>query len=139
MSSSAHSNSKFSLITDKVCRLITRSNKLKVGDPAAKSLAHEIAMALATAFTQHGNATTLFSPLLLSCATELRDKSGPNGRLVTLPDWKAISEVDPRIKSHPLFPKIVGYHQATSPIATPAAPQPPSPLTPTPAAPTPNS
>ncbi|KIK34150.1 hypothetical protein CY34DRAFT_17920 [Suillus luteus UH-Slu-Lm8-n1] len=122
--SSAHSNSEFALVTDK------------------SSLAHEIAMALATAFAQHGNAATSFSPLLLSCAAELRDKSGPNGRLVTLPDWNAISEVDPRIKSHPLFPKTVGYHQATSPIAPPATPWPPSPLTPTPttpAAPTPTT
>ncbi|KAG1766643.1 hypothetical protein EDD22DRAFT_950411 [Suillus occidentalis] len=88
-------------------------------------------MALATAFAQHGNAATLFSLLLLSCAAELRDKSGPNGKLIALPDWNAISEVDPRIKSHPLFPKTVGYHQQTSPITPPVAPQLPSPLTPT--------
>jgi hypothetical protein len=50
MSSSAHSNAEFALVTDKVCRLMTRSNKLKVGDPAAKTLAHEIAMALVSDF-----------------------------------------------------------------------------------------
>ncbi|KAG2744273.1 hypothetical protein P692DRAFT_20877861, partial [Suillus brevipes Sb2] len=137
MSSSAHSNAEFALVTDKVCRLMTRSNKLKVGDPAAKTLAHEIAMALTTAFAQHGNAATSFSPLLLSCAAELRDKMGANGRLAALPDWNTISDCDPQIKSHPLFLKTVGYAQSNSAMPPPAVPRPQSPMTPTPATPTP--
>ncbi|KAG2748629.1 hypothetical protein P692DRAFT_20874383 [Suillus brevipes Sb2] len=139
MSSSAHSNAEFALVTDKVCRLMTRSNKLKVGDPAAKTLAHEIAMALTTAFAQHGNAATSFSPLLLSCAAELRDKMGANGRLAALPNWNTISDCDPQIKSHPLFPKTVGYAQPNSAMPPPAVPRPmtPTPATPAPAPPTP--
>ncbi|KAG2756753.1 hypothetical protein P692DRAFT_20868400 [Suillus brevipes Sb2] len=135
MSSSTRSNAEFALVTDKVCRLMTRSNKLKVGDPVAKTLAHEIAMALTTTFAQHGNAATSFSPLLLSCMAELRDKMGPNSRLAALPDWNTISDCDPWITSHPLFPKTVGYAQPTLAIPPPAAPRPPSPLTPTPATP----
>jgi hypothetical protein len=52
MSSSVHSNAEFALVTDKVCWLMTRSKKLKVDDPATKTLTHEIAMALVSLFFQ---------------------------------------------------------------------------------------
>ncbi|KAG2741736.1 hypothetical protein P692DRAFT_20750065, partial [Suillus brevipes Sb2] len=54
-----------------------------------------------------------------------------------LPDWNTISDCDPRIKSHPLFPKTVGYAQPNSAMPPPAVPRPQSPMTPTPATPTP--
>ncbi|KAG2743341.1 hypothetical protein P692DRAFT_20878742 [Suillus brevipes Sb2] len=62
---------------------------------------------------------------------------GANGRLAALPDWNTISDCDPRIKSHPLFPKTVGYAQPNSAMPPPAVPRPQSPMTPTPTTPTP--
>ncbi|KAG1849742.1 hypothetical protein F4604DRAFT_1934769 [Suillus subluteus] len=138
MSSSQQANDVFNLVAKKVHRLIARFSKLKVGDPAAKPLAHEIAVTLATAFAQHGNAATSLAPKLLSCVAEIRDKSGPNGKLKALPDWNAISDDDLHIRNHPLFPKTVGYKPLTFPTAPPAAPPtPPAPLTPGPHAPSP--
>ncbi|KAG2028989.1 hypothetical protein BDR03DRAFT_988052 [Suillus americanus] len=134
MSSSQHANDTLNLVTKKIDQLVKRSEKLKASDPAAKTLAHEIA---ATAFAQHGNAATLLAPLLLSCAAKIRDKSGVNGKLKALPDWGTISDEDPRIHTHPLFPKSVGYRHP-QPLAPPAVlaelpmPLPPAPLTPAP-------
>ncbi|KAG2336360.1 hypothetical protein BDR05DRAFT_953413 [Suillus weaverae] len=95
MSSSQHTNAKLNLVTDKICRLVTRSNKMAVGDLAAKPLAHDIAMTLVSAFAQHGNATTSLSPLLLSCTADIWDNSGLNGKLVLIPDWNNVSDHDP--------------------------------------------
>ncbi|KAG1768245.1 hypothetical protein EV702DRAFT_1253446 [Suillus placidus] len=142
MSSSQHANAELNLITQQICWLVTRSNKLKVGDPAAKTFAHQIAMTLATAFTQHGNAATSLVPLLLSCAAKIQDKSGPNGKLKALPDWNAISDDDDRIQNHHLFPKTIGYQYPSStpppPATPPPAPQQAAPLTPSPTIPAPN-
>ncbi|KAG1856770.1 hypothetical protein F4604DRAFT_1931768 [Suillus subluteus] len=118
MSSSQQANDTFNLVAEKVHWLIARSSKLKVSDLAAKPLAHEIAVTLATAFAQHGNAATSLAPKLLSC--------------------NAISDDDLRIRNHPLFPKTIGYKPPTCPPAPPAAPPtPPAPLTPGPRAPSP--
>ncbi|KAG1842962.1 hypothetical protein F4604DRAFT_1938408 [Suillus subluteus] len=108
MSSSQHTNDTLNLVVKKIDWLVKRSEKLKASDPAAKTLAHEIAVTLATAFTQHGNAATSLAPLLLSCMAEIRDKSGANGKLKALPNWGTISDNDPWIRTHPLFPKSVG-------------------------------
>ncbi|KAG1839661.1 hypothetical protein DFJ58DRAFT_733251 [Suillus subalutaceus] len=137
MSSSQHANNALNLVAEKIDRLVKRSEKLKASTPAAKTLAHEIA---ATAFAQHGNAATSLAPLLLSCAAEIRDKNGINGKLKALPDWGTISDEDPQILTHPLFPKSVGYRHP-QPLAPPAilaelpAPLPPAPSTPTPVQP----
>ncbi|KAG1837175.1 hypothetical protein DFJ58DRAFT_734528 [Suillus subalutaceus] len=138
MSSSQQANDAFNLVAKKIHQLIASSSKLQVGDPAAKPLAHEIAMTLATAFAQHGNATTSVAPKLLSCAAEIRAKSGPNGKLKALPDWNAILDDDLRIRNHPLFPKTVRYKPPTCPPTPPTAlPAPPAPLTLGPRAPSP--
>ncbi|KAG1823862.1 uncharacterized protein BJ212DRAFT_1476716 [Suillus subaureus] len=71
MSSTEIANNTFNLVAGKIGRLITRSQKLKDGDPTAKILAHEIAVTLATALAQHGNTVTLLSPKLLSCTAEI--------------------------------------------------------------------
>ncbi|KAG2345441.1 hypothetical protein BDR05DRAFT_946938 [Suillus weaverae] len=116
---------------DEFCWLVTRSTKLKVGDPAAKALAHEIASTLATALAQHGSTATSLPPLLLSCAAEIRANCSLNGRLKTLPDWNIILDDDPRIHLHPLFQKTVGYQYPQSPATPPAVPTtPPAHMTP---------
>ncbi|KAG1738084.1 uncharacterized protein EDB91DRAFT_1249380 [Suillus paluster] len=137
MSSAQDANDALDLVSDKIARLITRSEKLKQGDAAAKSLAHEIAITLVGAFAQYGNAATSFAPRLLSCTAEIWDNSGPNGKLRGLPDWTQISDDNPRIRVHPLFHKTVSYtHPAeasmtlspiTSPTPTPSPPPAPAP------------
>ncbi|KAG0701029.1 hypothetical protein DFH29DRAFT_876208 [Suillus ampliporus] len=129
MSSAQEANNAFNLVTDKISRLITRSQKMKAGDADAKRLAHEIAVTLATAFAQHGSAATSFSPRLLSCTAEIWDNSAPNGKLKGLPDWAAISDDDVRIRDHPLFYKTVGFAYPSSTPSSPA-PAPPAPAAP---------
>ncbi|KAG1721096.1 uncharacterized protein EDB91DRAFT_1256682 [Suillus paluster] len=129
MSSTQDANDALDLVSDKIARLITQSEKLKQGDAAAKSLAHEIAITLVGAFTQYGNAATSFTPRLLSCAAKIRDNSGPNGKLRGLPDWTQISDDDPHIRVHPLFHKTVGYTHPAGPStqeARLASPVPPA-------------
>ncbi|KAG1884386.1 hypothetical protein F4604DRAFT_1919561 [Suillus subluteus] len=124
MLSTEIANNTFNLVAEKIGHLITRSQKLKDGDPTAKILAHEIAVTLATALAQHGNAATSLLPKLLSCVAEIRDKSGPNGKLKALPDWAKVSEDDLRIWPHPLFHKTVGYERPISSLTQPAVPAP---------------
>ncbi|KAG1752341.1 uncharacterized protein EDB91DRAFT_1243120 [Suillus paluster] len=98
-------------------------------DAADKSLAHEIAITLVGAFTRYGNAATSFTPRLLSCAAEIWDKSGPNGKLRGLPDWMQILDDDPCIQVHPLFHKTIGYTRLVGPStqeACLASPVPPA-------------
>ncbi|KAG1730908.1 hypothetical protein EDB19DRAFT_1912746 [Suillus lakei] len=109
MSSAQDGNIAFNLVRNKISRLITRWAKLKEGDPAAKSLSRDIAVAFTTALSQHGHAATSFTPMLLSCAAKIQDKSGPDGRLKGVPDWSSVSDDNPRIQGHPLFHKTVGY------------------------------
>ncbi|KAG1740979.1 hypothetical protein EDB19DRAFT_1828364 [Suillus lakei] len=149
MSSAQDANIAFNLVHDKISCLITRWAKLKEGDPAAKSLSRDIAMTFispsflsdffqTTALSQHGNAATSFTPMLLSCAAEIRDKSGPDGRLKGVPDWLSVLDDNPCIWGHPLFHKTVGYaypaSAQTPPAASTTAPAvAPSPCPPTPA------
>ncbi|KAG1743972.1 uncharacterized protein EDB91DRAFT_1246856 [Suillus paluster] len=138
MSSTQDANDALDLVSDKIAQLITRSEKLKQGDAAAKSLAHEIAITLVGAFAQYGNAATSFTPRLLSCAAEIRDNSGLNGKLRGLTDWTQISDDDPHIWVHPHFHKTVSYTRPAealmtlSPIPSPT-PTPSPPPTPAPA------
>lgn len=46
MSSSAEANTALNLVTKTIQCFITRFNKLQVGDPAAKTLTHDIAITL---------------------------------------------------------------------------------------------
>ncbi|KAG1721906.1 uncharacterized protein EDB91DRAFT_1256311 [Suillus paluster] len=129
MSSAQDANDALDLVSDKIARLITQSEKLKQGDAAAKSLAHEIAITLVGAFAQYGNAVTSFAPRLLSCAVEIQDNSSLNGKLRGLPDWTQISDDDPHIRVHPLFHKTVGYTRPAGPStqeARLASPVPPA-------------
>ncbi|KAG1854641.1 hypothetical protein F4604DRAFT_1932704 [Suillus subluteus] len=120
MSSAQQANDALNLVGEKINWLVKRSEKLKASDPAAKTLAHEIAMTLASQ---------------LSFA-EIRDKSSTNGKLKALPDWGSISDNNPQIRTHPLFPKSVGYW-CPQPLTPPAvlaelpAPLPPAPVKPT--------
>ncbi|KAG1772255.1 hypothetical protein EV702DRAFT_1201646 [Suillus placidus] len=107
MSAAQNANDALSLVAEKVRRLIMRAQKLKEGDPAARPMAHEIAVTL--------------------------DKSSPNGKLKGLPDWSTTGDDDNRIRGHPLFLKMVGYQRtqspalALAPTPTPApAPAPPA-------------
>ncbi|KAG1856169.1 hypothetical protein F4604DRAFT_1932035 [Suillus subluteus] len=121
MSSAQQANDALNLVAEKIDRLVKRSEKLKASDPAAKTLAHEIAVTLASQ---------------LSFA-EIWDKSGAIGKLKALPDWGSISDNDPWIHTHPLFPKSVGY-QHPQPLMPPAVlADLPTPLPPTPSTPTP--
>jgi hypothetical protein len=63
-----------------------------------------------TGITQHARSATLLSPILLSCAAKIRDKSGLNGKLQALPDWTTICHDDEHIRGHPFFMKTLGYH-----------------------------
>ncbi|KAG1771390.1 hypothetical protein EV702DRAFT_1201999 [Suillus placidus] len=149
--SSQHTNEVLNSVTENVGRLLMRSQKLEEGDPAAKTLVHEIAVTLATAFAEHGHAATSLTPLPLSCAAEIWDNSGPNGKLKALLDWNAIADNDPHIQAHPLFMKTLGYQhpkaQQTPAVASPQstialvpptpAPSTPAPLTPAPLTPAP--
>ncbi|KAG1797826.1 uncharacterized protein HD556DRAFT_1440786 [Suillus plorans] len=125
MSTSEVSNQALNAITDKILLLVKRSQKLAEDNLAALTLAHEIAVNLATTFSQHGRTATAIAPILLSCAAEIRDKS-LNGRLKGLPDWSSISDDDIRIHAHPLYQKTVGYQlppastTALGPIPAPA-------------------
>jgi hypothetical protein len=66
----------------------------------------------ARSLREHGEASTSFSPMLLSCAAEIRDHSDSVTRkIVTLPDWSAVRMDDPRITRHPRFAKTIGYRQ----------------------------
>ncbi|KAG2045655.1 hypothetical protein BDR06DRAFT_1015431 [Suillus hirtellus] len=114
MSSSEYANKALNLVTDKIQWIIKKSEKLPMGDLAAKTLTHKIAVTL------HGHAATSVPPMLLSCTAELQYKSAPNGKLKGLPDWAMISDNDSHITSHPLFKKTIGY---TCPIPA-ALPQP---------------
>ncbi|KAG2047804.1 hypothetical protein BDR06DRAFT_1013536 [Suillus hirtellus] len=118
MSSSDEANKALNLVTETICQLITRFDKLQVGDPAAKTLTHDIAVTLSTAFTQHGRMATVIPLILLSCTAKIWDKSGPDQKLKALPDWSTISDDNNRIQSHPLFPKILGY-RPTNPLVMP--------------------
>ncbi|KAG1727966.1 uncharacterized protein EDB91DRAFT_1253712 [Suillus paluster] len=149
MSSAQDANNALDLVSDKIAQLITWSEKLKQGDAAAKSLAHEIAITLVGAFAQYGNAVTSFAPRLLSCAAEICDKSSPNGKLRGLPDWMQISDNDPHIQVHPLFHKTIGYTcpagpstqeaRLASPVSVTLSPIPsPTPLPSPPPAPAPS-
>ncbi|KAG2353898.1 hypothetical protein BDR07DRAFT_1382725 [Suillus spraguei] len=115
MSSAEHANSALNLVADKIVRLTSRAQQLKESDPSGMRVAHEIAVTLATAFTQHGKDATSLSPILLSCAAEIRDKSGPDFKLKALPDWTTVSNEDPRIRNHPLHHKTIGYQPPPSP------------------------
>ncbi|KAG1891931.1 uncharacterized protein F5891DRAFT_1209779 [Suillus fuscotomentosus] len=125
MSTSEFSNQALNTITDKILLLVKRSQKLAEDNPAALTLAHKIAMNLASAFSQHSRTATTIVLILLSCAAEIRDKS-LNGRLKGLPDWSSISDDDVRIHTHPLYPKTLGYQlppastTAPGPIPVPA-------------------
>ncbi|KAG1831484.1 hypothetical protein EV424DRAFT_1534165 [Suillus variegatus] len=90
-----------------------------MGDSAAKTLAHEIAVTLSTAFAQHRHATTSVPPMLLSCTAELQDKRALNGKLKGLPDWATISNDDSRISGHPLFNKTIVYKHLVPPASPP--------------------
>ncbi|KAG0707292.1 hypothetical protein DFH29DRAFT_995095 [Suillus ampliporus] len=100
---------------------------MKAGDADAKHMAHEIAVTLATAFTQHGSATTSFTPRLLSCTAKIWDNSTPNRKFKGLYNWAVISDDDVCIWDYSLFHKTIGYTYLTS---TPPASA-PAPLSPT--------
>ncbi|KAG2748632.1 hypothetical protein P692DRAFT_20874385, partial [Suillus brevipes Sb2] len=153
MSTAQNANQALSLVAEKVGRLLMRAQKLKEGDPASKALAHDIAVTISTSFGLFGAAATSLSPMLLSCAAEIRDNCGPNGKMRGVPDWSTVCEDDPRIRGHPLFLKTIGYQRPRSPTPAPApalaTPPPPSlqlpaasaisagPLTPIPSSPSP--
>ncbi|KAG1804575.1 hypothetical protein EV424DRAFT_1351275 [Suillus variegatus] len=132
MSSSKYANEALNLVTDKFQWIIKKSEKFPMGDLAAKTLAHEIAVTLSTAFAQHGHAATSVPPMLLSCAAELRDKRAPNGKLKGLPDWAIISNDDSCISGHLLFNKTIGY-TCPIPLVSPPTVTTPLPTHPTPA------
>jgi hypothetical protein len=46
MSTAQHANDAMSLVVEKIGRLIIRGQKMNENDPAAKALAHEIAVTL---------------------------------------------------------------------------------------------
>ncbi|KAG2095125.1 uncharacterized protein F5147DRAFT_778819 [Suillus discolor] len=79
--------------------------------------AHEIARQVSQALQQHGRLSSVISPFLLSAAAKVRVTI--NQGLV--PQWNCVRVDDPRMESHPFFPKTVGYVQpAPEPAPAPA-------------------
>ncbi|KAG2108274.1 uncharacterized protein F5147DRAFT_773856 [Suillus discolor] len=128
MSSAENANKPLNLAAKRILKLVKWSQKMREDTPALKKMAHEITMTLATAFAQHGNAATLLVPILLSCATEIQDKSTPDGRLRALPDLSVISDDDQWIQNHPLYGKTLVYWHQDSDNAPPAGPAIPTPV-----------
>ncbi|KAG1784529.1 uncharacterized protein HD556DRAFT_1315004 [Suillus plorans] len=111
MSASELANAALNAAMEDIWHLMVRSMKLQ-----ARSL------------WEHGEVSTSFSPMLLSCAAKIRDHSDPVTRkIVTLPDWSAVNMDDPRIAGHPRFMKTIGYPRPDhiTPALTIPAPQPP--------------
>ncbi|KAG2108744.1 uncharacterized protein F5147DRAFT_652731 [Suillus discolor] len=129
MSTSKVSNQALNAVADKILLLVKNSQKLAEDHLAALTLAHEIAVNLASAFSQHGRTATTIALILLSCAAEIRDNS-LNGRLKGLLDWSMISDDNICICTHPLYQKTVGYQHpltsTTAPTPIPAPVQPSS-------------
>ncbi|KAG2352883.1 hypothetical protein BDR07DRAFT_1497479 [Suillus spraguei] len=75
MSSAEHANSALNLVADKIVRLTSRAQQLKESDPSGNCL-HATWKRCDLAVAD-----------LLSCAAEIRDKSGPDFKLKALPDW----------------------------------------------------
>ncbi|KAG1852189.1 hypothetical protein F4604DRAFT_1933755 [Suillus subluteus] len=133
MSSAQHTNQQFNLVTKKIRHLVHRSNKLRgVGlslelhqeDRSGGLKVRRTGGPKATAFAQHGNAATALALLLLSCAAEIWDKSGPNGKMKALPNWNAVSDGNPHICGHPLFTKTLEVAAILVPTPSPAMPPP---------------
>ncbi|KAG1904996.1 uncharacterized protein F5891DRAFT_976571 [Suillus fuscotomentosus] len=88
--------------------LIKRCMKLKEADPETLRLSDEIARRVAKDLKLYAGNATSFSPLLLSCATVIRQYS-KGGAFENVPNWTSVAEDDPRIKDHPRFEKTVDY------------------------------
>ncbi|KAG2056562.1 hypothetical protein BDR06DRAFT_969945 [Suillus hirtellus] len=120
MSTSQHENAALDATMEDIWHLMVRSMKLQ-----AKSL------------WEHGEATTSFSPMLLSCATEIHDHSDPvTWKIVTLPNWSSVHMDNPHIATHLQFIKTVGYQQLDQSSLAPtiaALPVPPTIAIPPPA------
>ncbi|KAG2115305.1 uncharacterized protein F5147DRAFT_769761 [Suillus discolor] len=131
MSLSEHAHKALNLVGDKIQWIIKKYEKLPMGDSGARTLAHEIAVTLSSAFAQHRHATISVLPMLLSCAAELWDKSAPNGKLKGLPDWSTILDDNTCICSHLLFGKTIRYRRPDPPVSPPLVTAPlPTPPTP---------
>ncbi|KAG1823317.1 hypothetical protein EV424DRAFT_1538472 [Suillus variegatus] len=89
--------------------LMKRCIKVKEGNPKALKLSDEIARRVARDLKLYAGTATSFSPLLLSCATIIRQYSRGSA-FQSVPDWTSITDDDPRIKDHPQFQKTVDYH-----------------------------
>lgn len=129
MTPSEIANKAFDTTLEVVQLLMKRCMKLKESDPAALIISDEIAkrvvsfaayncqcifvdkqlnLSQAKDLKLYGGNATSFSPQLLSFAAVVRQHSKA-GRFVSLPDWNSVMDNDPRIKTHPLFHKTVGY------------------------------
>ncbi|KAG1881028.1 uncharacterized protein F5891DRAFT_991408 [Suillus fuscotomentosus] len=108
MTPSEIANKAFDTTLEVVQLLMKRCMKLKESDPAVLIISDEIAKQVAKDLKLYGGNTTLFSPQLLSFAAVVWQHSKA-GRFVSLPDWNSMMDNDPRIKTHPLFHKTVGY------------------------------
>ncbi|KAG2354405.1 hypothetical protein BDR07DRAFT_1382262, partial [Suillus spraguei] len=100
--------------------LIRRCMKLKQDDVMVLTLSDEIARRVAKDLRLYGGAATSLSPELLSMAAVVRDHS-KGGKFVSLPDWNAVTENDPRIKSHPRYQKTLHYKPRSLTAASPGA------------------
>ncbi|KAG1886436.1 uncharacterized protein F5891DRAFT_988856 [Suillus fuscotomentosus] len=89
--------------------LMKRCIKVKEGDPEALKLSDEIARRVARDLKLYAGTATSFSPLLLSCATIIRQYSR-GGAFQSVPDWTSVTDDDPQIKDHLRFQKTVHYH-----------------------------
>ncbi|KAG1792583.1 uncharacterized protein HD556DRAFT_1444270 [Suillus plorans] len=124
MSASELTNAALDAAMEDIQHLMVRSMKLQVGHPNAMVFTHEI-----TKSTEHGEVSTLFSPMLLSCAAKIRDHSNPVTRkIVTLPDWSAVNMDDPHIAGHVRFHKTIGYPRLDHITLAPTIPAPQLPV-----------
>ncbi|KAG2057625.1 hypothetical protein BDR06DRAFT_1036812 [Suillus hirtellus] len=83
--------------------------------------AHEIVRHVSQGLQQHGWTCSVISPFVLSAAAKVQ--ATMNQGLV--PQWHCVWADDPRMESHPFFPKTVGYKQpvpapAPAPVLAPA-------------------
>ncbi|KAG2082549.1 uncharacterized protein F5147DRAFT_783255 [Suillus discolor] len=125
MSASELANAALDAAMEDIRHLMVRSMKLQVGHPNAMVFAHEITKIIARSLWEHREVSTSFSPMLLSCAAEIRDHSDPVTRkIVTLPDWSAVNMDDPyHITPAPTIPAPQPLVIADKPSTVVASPE----------------
>ncbi|KAG0692663.1 hypothetical protein DFH29DRAFT_882187 [Suillus ampliporus] len=116
--SSVESNSALAIADTSLRSSLRQIRRSEADGRAAVDQAHDIARLVSNALQQHGRNASVILPFLLSAAAKVRATMNEGLK----PQWNRVRDDDPRMESHPFFPKTVGYVQASKP-APAAAPQ----------------